>query len=85
MTDLVDIDWYLLYENINSWYYFEQSKEECEYMISLAKPHMKKSTVVDSKTGRSKDSRSAFPTPLSALCDVVGIILFKNYIFILKQ
>ncbi|XP_030950817.1 probable prolyl 4-hydroxylase 3 [Quercus lobata] len=33
------------------------SKEECEYMISLAKPHMKKSTVVDSKTGRSKDSR----------------------------
>ncbi|KAJ9673456.1 hypothetical protein PVL29_023177 [Vitis rotundifolia] len=33
------------------------SKEECEYMISLAKPYMKKSTVVDSETGRSKDSR----------------------------
>ncbi|KAL8172110.1 hypothetical protein V2J09_023914 [Rumex salicifolius] len=33
------------------------SKEECEYLISLAKPHMAKSTVVDSKTGRSKDSR----------------------------
>lgn len=33
------------------------SKEECEYLISLAKPHMVKSTVVDSKTGRSKDSR----------------------------
>ncbi|EEF52784.1 probable prolyl 4-hydroxylase 3 [Ricinus communis] len=33
------------------------SKEECEYLIALAKPHMVKSTVVDSKTGRSKDSR----------------------------
>lgn len=33
------------------------SKEECEYLINLAKPHMMKSTVVDSKTGRSKDSR----------------------------
>ncbi|CAI0435076.1 unnamed protein product [Linum tenue] len=33
------------------------SKEECEYLISLAKPRMTKSTVVDSKTGKSKDSR----------------------------
>ncbi|KAM0844400.1 hypothetical protein ACQ4PT_057076 [Festuca glaucescens] len=33
------------------------SKEECEHLISLAKPHMKKSTVVDSATGGSKDSR----------------------------
>ncbi|KAF8022654.1 hypothetical protein BT93_F0234 [Corymbia citriodora subsp. variegata] len=33
------------------------SKEECEYLISLAKPHMAKSTVVDSTTGKSKDSR----------------------------
>ncbi|PAN46657.1 hypothetical protein PAHAL_9G202200 [Panicum hallii] len=33
------------------------SKEECDYLISLAKPHMKKSTVVDSATGGSKDSR----------------------------
>ncbi|XP_073143756.1 probable prolyl 4-hydroxylase 3 [Henckelia pumila] len=33
------------------------SKEECEYLINLARPHMKKSTVVDSKTGKSKDSR----------------------------
>ncbi|XP_062101611.1 probable prolyl 4-hydroxylase 3 [Humulus lupulus] len=33
------------------------SKEECEYLISIAKPHMAKSTVVDSTTGRSKDSR----------------------------
>ncbi|XP_024961274.1 probable prolyl 4-hydroxylase 3 isoform X1 [Cynara cardunculus var. scolymus] len=33
------------------------SKEECEYLINLAKPHMSKSTVVDSKTGQSKDSR----------------------------
>ncbi|XP_077231250.1 putative prolyl 4-hydroxylase 3 [Tasmannia lanceolata] len=33
------------------------SKDECEYLIELAKPHMEKSTVVDSATGRSKDSR----------------------------
>nr|XP_016487301.1 PREDICTED: probable prolyl 4-hydroxylase 10 [Nicotiana tabacum] len=33
------------------------SKEECEYLISLAEPHMQKSTVVDSATGKSKDSR----------------------------
>ncbi|KAE8666435.1 putative prolyl 4-hydroxylase 10 [Hibiscus syriacus] len=33
------------------------SKEECEYLIKLAKPHMAKSTVVDRKTGKSKDSR----------------------------
>ncbi|VFQ70147.1 unnamed protein product [Cuscuta campestris] len=33
------------------------SKEECEYLINLAKPHMAKSSVVDSKTGKSKDSR----------------------------
>ncbi|KAJ6828596.1 putative prolyl 4-hydroxylase 3 [Iris pallida] len=33
------------------------SKGECEYLIALAKPHMEKSTVVDSATGRSKDSR----------------------------
>ncbi|OAY60930.1 probable prolyl 4-hydroxylase 10 [Manihot esculenta] len=33
------------------------SEEECDYLISLAKPHMQKSTVVDSETGKSKDSR----------------------------
>ncbi|XP_008778322.1 probable prolyl 4-hydroxylase 3 [Phoenix dactylifera] len=33
------------------------SREECEYIINLAKPHMEKSTVVDSATGKSKDSR----------------------------
>ncbi|CAM8938365.1 unnamed protein product [Rhodiola kirilowii] len=33
------------------------SKEECEYLINLAKPHMAKSTVVDSTTGKSTDSR----------------------------
>ncbi|KAK4804882.1 hypothetical protein SAY86_004699 [Trapa natans] len=33
------------------------SKEECEYLIHLAKPRMVKSTVVDSKTGKSMDSR----------------------------
>ncbi|PSS30001.1 Prolyl 4-hydroxylase [Actinidia chinensis var. chinensis] len=33
------------------------SKDECEYLINLAKPQMQKSTVVDSSTGKSKDSR----------------------------
>ncbi|MCL7027399.1 hypothetical protein MKW94_027980 [Papaver nudicaule] len=33
------------------------SEEECKYLIDLAKPHMEKSTVVDSETGKSKDSR----------------------------
>ena len=39
-----------------------QSKDECEYLINLAKPHMQKSTVVDSATGKSKDSRCAYST-----------------------
>lgn len=33
------------------------TKEECKYLIELAKPHMEKSTVVDQKTGKSTDSR----------------------------
>uniref|UniRef100_A0A6M2ENM9 procollagen-proline 4-dioxygenase n=1 Tax=Populus davidiana TaxID=266767 RepID=A0A6M2ENM9_9ROSI len=33
------------------------TKAECEYLINLAKPHMQKSTVVDSSTGKSKDSK----------------------------
>ncbi|XP_050229923.1 probable prolyl 4-hydroxylase 10 [Mercurialis annua] len=33
------------------------TKEECEYLINLAKPNMQKSTVVDNETGKSKDSR----------------------------
>ncbi|XP_073150005.1 probable prolyl 4-hydroxylase 10 [Henckelia pumila] len=33
------------------------SKEECDYLISIAEPHMQKSTVVDGETGKSKDSR----------------------------
>ncbi|KAK6922537.1 Isopenicillin N synthase-like, Fe(2+) 2OG dioxygenase domain [Dillenia turbinata] len=33
------------------------TKDECEYLIELAKPYMKKSTVVDNNTGKSMDSR----------------------------
>ncbi|QCD82115.1 prolyl 4-hydroxylase [Vigna unguiculata] len=33
------------------------SKEECEYLINIAKPKMQKSSVVDAKTGKSMDSR----------------------------
>ncbi|RLM99552.1 prolyl 4-hydroxylase 1 [Panicum miliaceum] len=32
------------------------SKEECDYLISLAKPHLKKSRVVDAETGGTKES-----------------------------
>ncbi|KAK7406862.1 hypothetical protein VNO78_08496 [Psophocarpus tetragonolobus] len=33
------------------------TKEECDHLIEIAKPNMQKSTVVDSETGKSKDSR----------------------------
>ncbi|KAL6222228.1 hypothetical protein ACLB2K_005620 [Fragaria x ananassa] len=33
------------------------TQQECDYLIDLAKPHMEKSTVVDSETGKSEDSR----------------------------
>ncbi|XP_030524066.1 probable prolyl 4-hydroxylase 10 [Rhodamnia argentea] len=33
------------------------SENECKYLIEIAEPHMHKSTVVDSATGKSKDSR----------------------------
>ncbi|TVU27622.1 hypothetical protein EJB05_19116, partial [Eragrostis curvula] len=33
------------------------SKEECKHIIGLARPHLVKSTVADSKTGKSNDSR----------------------------
>ncbi|KAL8059299.1 hypothetical protein ABFX02_03G076800 [Erythranthe guttata] len=38
-------------------YHHFLSKEECEHLINLAKPHMVKSSVVDTKTGKSIDSR----------------------------
>ncbi|KAI4390000.1 hypothetical protein MLD38_002159 [Melastoma candidum] len=43
------------------------SKEECEYLIGLAKPRIAKSTVVDDATGKSKDSnvRTSFGMFLS--------------------
>ncbi|KAL9327173.1 hypothetical protein ACSQ67_007818 [Phaseolus vulgaris] len=33
------------------------TKEECEHLINIAKPNMRKSAVVDSETGKSMDSR----------------------------
>ncbi|CAN8257757.1 unnamed protein product [Cochlearia groenlandica] len=46
------------------------TNEECEHLISLAKPSMVKSTVVDEKTGGSKDSRfvSYLLSPSSLTC-----------------
>ncbi|KAG2240794.1 hypothetical protein Bca52824_090539 [Brassica carinata] len=40
------------------------TNEECEHLISLAKPNMAKSKVADVKTGRSKDSRFCTLFPL---------------------
>lgn len=39
--------------------------EECEHLIDLAKPRMKKSKVIDSKTGKSADSRYVIITVIS--------------------
>ncbi|GAV72108.1 hypothetical protein CFOL_v3_15597 [Cephalotus follicularis] len=46
-----------------------EPKEECEYLIGLAKPHMQKSTVVDSETGKSRDSS----------CIILSTILFLSF------
>lgn len=48
---------FIFYANVNFTYHLKQSKEECEYLIELAKPYMVKSSVVDSKTGKSTESR----------------------------
>ena len=37
--------------------YWEQTQDECNHLIELARPSLVKSTVVDSATGKSKDSR----------------------------
>ena len=50
----------ILTYNVNFSCPIDQSKEECDYLIKLATPYMTKSTVVDSKTGKSKDSRYYF-------------------------
>jgi len=42
-------------DNISSWLWLHFT--DLYYLIALAAPHMKKSTVVDSSTGGSKDSR----------------------------
>ncbi|XP_042016704.1 probable prolyl 4-hydroxylase 3 isoform X2 [Salvia splendens] len=54
------------------------SKEECEYLINRATPHMVKSTVVDSETGKSVDSRFVFkaiiPSCVSHLCFITTVL-----------
>lgn len=52
--------YFRIYLHSNLHFFCFQSKEECEYLIELAKPHMQKSSVVDSTTGKSKDSRYAY-------------------------
>ncbi|CAA6666727.1 unnamed protein product [Spirodela intermedia] len=47
----------LSWEPRASLYHNFLSKAECEHLIQQAKPRMHKSTVVDSKTGKSMDSR----------------------------
>jgi len=48
---IYDSDWMLWYLVLS------QSKEECNHLISLAKPRLKKSRVVDAETGGTKESR----------------------------
>jgi hypothetical protein len=52
-----------------------QSKEECEHLIALATPHMRKSTVVDSATGGSKDSRFGLQTLLISLENLASLVV----------
>ncbi|KAK8681531.1 hypothetical protein V6N13_053933 [Hibiscus sabdariffa] len=54
------------------------SKEECEYLIKIAKPFMKKSSVVDTKTGKRKDSRFV----LSAGYEIKWTVLVFHCIFL---
>ncbi|KAH7365546.1 hypothetical protein KP509_18G034000 [Ceratopteris richardii] len=58
-NDKSDMPWVevLSWEPRASIYHNFLSKEECEYLISLGKPHMVKSAVIDSITGESKNSR----------------------------
>ena len=55
---------------------FVKTNEECEHLISLAKPNMAKSKVADVKTGRSKDSRFCTRFPLQ---DASGNFLNFKY------
>ena len=52
-----------------------QTQEERNHLIQLAKPTMVKSTVVDSATGKSKDSRSVYL--LLIIFSVVHFICIK--------
>lgn len=47
------------------------------HLIDLAKPHMAKSVVVDSKTGKSKDSRFVLQTPFIA-CICMSVDFFQR-------
>ena len=66
---------------------FEQSKEEREYLITLAKPHMVKSTVVDAETGRSTESRYAFFNTrfCTSIADLMEHIYIYIYIYIEEE
>lgn len=58
----------------------QQSKEECQFLINLAKPHMAKSTVVDSATGKSTDSRFIFAATASCLCDHIVFACLRGVV-----
>ncbi|KAK8717619.1 hypothetical protein V6N13_044880 [Hibiscus sabdariffa] len=53
------------------------SAEECEYLINLAKPHMRKSTVVDSKTGKTGDRYVRVPEHFY-LEDVISFFIMHS-------
>lgn len=60
--------------------FFEQSEQECQYLIGVAQPHMAKSTVVDSKTGKSKDSRYASLFCPSLSCRDISARIRKTFV-----
>ncbi|XP_033133087.1 probable prolyl 4-hydroxylase 8 isoform X1 [Brassica rapa] len=62
-------------------YHNFMTNEECEHLISLAKPSMKKSKVVDVKTGGSKDSRFCYSliyfSPSSLILNLTNRIMCR--------
>jgi len=57
---------------------FCKTNEECEHLISLAKPSMMKSKVVDVKTGKSIDSRFCTLTSVVVFTFQLNLERFEN-------
>ena len=69
------VEWGL--RTVNCFLYLWQSQEECEHLIEIAKPHMEKSTFVDSVTGKRKDSRYAVSSIFSIIFHSIILLLIS--------